>query len=49
MYEKATVLYACAASSVILGISMYGADPDGRDFPVPFEFEEDAAIPYELE
>lgn len=41
MYEKATLLYAGMAKSVILGISFMGSDPDGHDFPVGWEFEED--------
>jgi len=49
MYEKAIVQYAGTARSVILGISMYGADPDGRDFPFPFEFEVDPVQPSDQE
>jgi len=41
MYQKAKIVYAGAADKVILGISMYGGDPDGRDFPFPFEFADD--------
>ncbi len=44
MYEKATLLYAGMAKSVILGISFMGSDPDGHDFPIDQEFAEDIDI-----
>ncbi len=44
MYEKPALIYAGTAKSVILGITQFGADPDGHDFPWPFEFEQDMAF-----
>jgi len=41
MNEKATLVYAGMASSLVLGITNLGSDPDGSDFPMEFEFDED--------
>ena len=40
-YEKAQLIEVGAAEKVVLGISMFGNDPDTRDFPWPFEFADD--------
>ncbi len=41
MEAKATLVYAGEASTLILGITNLGSDPDGSSFPPEFEFEED--------
>jgi hypothetical protein len=41
MYEKATLTYAGQAKELVLGITVNGPDPDGRDFPYLFEFMDD--------
>ena len=49
MYEKPALIYAGTAKSVILGITQFGVDPDGHDFPWPFEFENDPGIAAQCE
>lgn len=40
-YERPLLVDVGDASSVILGIAAIGVDPDGSDFPLHFELEQD--------
>ena len=41
MYEKPQMFEIGNAQTVVRGISAMGYDPDGQDFPGPFEFLDD--------
>ena len=38
MYEKPQIIHIGKANAMILGLSSFGSDPDGSDFPMEFEF-----------
>jgi hypothetical protein len=40
-YERPLLVEVGDVNSVVLGIAAIGVDPDGSDFPIHFEFEED--------